>query len=400
MRIAVSGLPIAAGQRTGIGNYVLNLLSALAESSEIEELSLALWGQMVPAREFMAAIDSKRPARATSLFRQAPRAILRHMPYGRWLLALVREFRLRYQFRRQNYTLFHEPNYAGPHIGRPLVTTVCDMGYIRFPEFMPKDRVAWLRKDLKPRLDRSSTVITISDFVRNELLELLPTVPPNKVFVTHLGVCSKQFNNNPDSERVEKLRADLNLPEKFFLFLGTLEPRKNLQGLLSAFALLPREVRREYPLVLAGANGWQQHYFRAMMDNLVCEGSLQVVGYVDAADVPLLLKAATVFCFPSHYEGFGLPALEAAACGTPVLCSHAASLPEVLGDAALYVDPNSVESIAEGMSRLINDAQLRRVLSTRGPRRALEFSWHKCGQSTLQAYRATTGMPDRKRAAA
>ena len=157
MRVVVNGLPISWGQRTGIGNYVLNLLSSLTKSGEIEKLTVALWSQMVPAHEFLASIDCQPPARVASFIRRPARnAIIRMMPLHRTILKRLKEFRLRGQFQREDYSLFHEPNYAGPNIGRPLVTTVCDLGYIRFPQFMPQDRVAWLRRELEPRLKRSS----------------------------------------------------------------------------------------------------------------------------------------------------------------------------------------------------------------------------------------------------
>lgn len=396
MRVAVNGLPLLAGQRTGIGYYVFNLLRSLAAAPEIEDLSVALLRNIVPARELLTAAEGTHLTRSRSVFRIVRSALVRTIPFHRAVIKRIWELQLRTKYQHGNYNLFHEPNYAGPDIGRPLVTTVCDLGYLRFPQFMPKDRVVWLRRQLEPRLECSSAIITISQFVREELLDIFPAIPAEKVFVTPLGVCTQRFHNKPDPDGVARLRRELSLPEKFFLFLGTLDPRKNVQGLLSAFSLLPRAMRRDCPLVLAGAGGWQQHYFRSLMDQLVRDGSLRIVGYIDAADVPLLLKAATVFCFPSLYEGFGLPVLEAAACGTPVLSSREASLPEVIGDAACYVDANSVESIADGMMRLMNDQRRRHDLASQGFERSLQFSWDRCARATIEAYRFATDLSKRR----
>jgi alpha-1,3-rhamnosyl/mannosyltransferase len=172
------------------------------------------------------------------------------------------------------------------------------------------------------------------------------------------------------------------------LYLGTLEPRKNLQGLVRGYCRLPEALQREYPLVLAGMRGWNQGYFRRELDDLRKRKVLHEVGYVDQHDVPALMKAASVFCFPSLYEGFGLPPLEAAACGTPVLSSRAASLPEVMGDAAWYVDPYSPDEIAAGLEKLLIDETLRGRLTKAGPARAALFSWERCARQTLTAYHA------------
>jgi alpha-1,3-rhamnosyl/mannosyltransferase len=237
-------------------------------------------------------------------------------------------------------------------------------------------------------LARSRRIITISRFTRRELLELYPEVDPGRVVVTHLGVDLEHFTNWQHESRLEEVHRRLRLPQRFVLYLGTLEPRKNLQGLVEAYCRLPREVQSDYPLVLAGMVGWKQGCFRQSLNRLRARGVLHEVGYVERADVPVLMKAASVFCFPSLYEGFGLPPLEAAACGTPVLSSNTAALPEVLGDAAQYVNPFSPADISAGLLRLLNDEDLRQSLESAGPARAALFSWENCARQTLEVYQA------------
>jgi alpha-1,3-rhamnosyl/mannosyltransferase len=253
---------------------------------------------------------------------------------------------------------------------------------------MPRPRRQWLNAHLVNCLTRSPAIITISRFTRDELFNFVPTLDPARVFTTSLGVDHAVFHPQPAAGEESRLRERYALPAHFVLYLGTLEPRKNLQGLLAAYALLPEECRRRFPLVLGGMTGWRQRTFRSAAVRLREQGSLRQLGYVPQEDVPALMRAATVFCFPSLYEGFGLPALEAAACGTPVLSSSASSLPEVLGEAAEYVDPHSPESIAAGLFHLLGDDKRRKWLADRGPMQAAAFTWQRCARETLNAYRA------------
>jgi alpha-1,3-rhamnosyl/mannosyltransferase len=261
------------------------------------------------------------------------------------------------------------------------------MSYVACPQWLPRERRLWLARSLEASLERSRAIVTISQFTRDELLAHFPQLDASRVFATPLGVDHARFNA-ARPEAAETLHARLRLPPRFVLYLGTLEPRKNLQGLLRAYGQLPRAMQQEYPLVLAGVAGWQRQYFRSQLDELQAAGVVQSLGYVAQEDIPALLRTATLFAFPSLYEGFGLPVLEAAACGTPVLCSRAAALPEVMGEAAVYVDPAKPEGIAAGIQHLLDDAALRGQLRAAGLERAQQFSWERCAAETLRAYRA------------
>ena len=261
------------------------------------------------------------------------------------------------------------------------------MSYVRFPELMPRHRRHWLQTYLEESLQRSRVILAISHFTRQELLDCFPSLDPSRVFTTPLGVDHDEFHPRRADEETACLRRRHELPERFLLYLGTLEPRKNLQGLLAAYALLPQPFRREFPLVIAGQSGWQEHRFRRTIARFEAEHCLKCLGYVAQEDVPGLLRAAEALCFPSLYEGFGLPPLEAAACGTAVICSHASSLPEVMGEAAEYVNPEDPESIAEGILHVLQDDSYRRSLARGGPAQAAAFTWERCGTATLKAYR-------------
>jgi alpha-1,3-rhamnosyl/mannosyltransferase len=392
MRILLNGAPML-GRVTGIGQYGLSLLKGLVslcgESSPssgtgIEAIGVFDGREVLTPDEFVSRLSRQAAAGRN----QRLKSIIRRIwPSCRDWADRVRRFHLARQTRGARWDVFHEPNFVSPQYALPLVTTVHDMSYLRYPQFLPKDRLTWLRRKMGQTLARSRVILTDSHFTRRELLDLCPAVEPQRVVVTQLGVDFDYYSDPEHDGRVDEVRQRLRLLERFALFLGTLEPRKNLQGLIAAYGLLPRGLQKSHPLVLAGMPGWNQAYFRREMGELRRRGVLHEVGYVAQDDVPALMRAASVFCFPSFYEGFGLPPLEAAACGTPVVSSNVASLPEVLGEAAVYVNPHSPEAIASGLEQALGDDSLRRQLQVAGKVRAALFRWDDCATRTVQAYR-------------
>lgn len=387
MRILVNGAPML-GRLTGVGQYGLRLLEGLAGlplEAGVEEIGVFNGRDVVDLASFLDAVR-QRP-NAAARHERLKRIIRSAWPRCRDWADRWRRLRLASQTKTANWSVFHETNFVSPQFELPLVTTVHDMSYLRYPQFLPKDRLAWLRRRMGLTLSRSRVIVTDSHFTRQELLELCPGIDPSRVVATQLGVDLDYYSDPAHEARVDDVRRRFGLPGQFALYLGTLEPRKNLQGLIQAYQGLPRDLQHEYPLVLAGMPGWKERYFRGALDELRDRGVLYEIGYVDDADVPALMKAASAFCFPSFYEGFGLPPLEAAACGTPVLSSRAASLPEVLGDAAVYVDPHSPAEISAGLVRLLGDESLRKRLETAGKARAAMFPWQNCARQTVAAYR-------------
>ncbi|HET6880946.1 MAG TPA: glycosyltransferase family 1 protein [Pirellulales bacterium] len=384
MRILLNGAPML-GRLTGIGQYGLSLLKALLESPGLEAIGVFDGREVLAPAAFLARLSQTADAARN----QRLKSILRRVwPSCREWADCARRVRLARQTRHTRWSLFHEPNFVSPQYTLPLVTTVHDMGYLRYPQFLPKDRLLWLRRNMARTLGRSRVILADSHFTRRELLELCPTVDAGRVMVAQLGVDFDYFNNPLHDERVPEVRRRLDLPERFILYLGTLEPRKNLQGLIQAYDLLPAELRKSHQLVLAGMRGWNQTYFRRELAQLRRRHALREVGYVDQDDVPALMRAASVFCFPSFYEGFGLPPLEAAACGTPVVSSRAAALTEVLADGAVYVDPHSPQDIASGIERVLTNSSLEQRLRQAGPARAAQLRWERCASRTVEAYRA------------
>ena len=283
--------------------------------------------------------------------------------------------------------LLHGLAYALP-VGwsGPGVVTVYDLSFVRFPRaFKPANRI-YLAATTRATARRARRVLTISEHARRDIVRVLG-VPEQRVDVTY-PAAEERFRPLPARD-VEAFRVARALPEGFIFALGTLEPRKNLVGLLQAYARL-RQPRP--PLYVAGGTGWRFSPIFDTVRQLRLADDVRWLGYVPEDELPLWYNAARLFAFPSLYEGFGLPVLEAMACGTPVVTSNAASLPEVGGKAAVLVPPLDTQRIAQEMERVLDDSQLRMEMRATGRIQASRFSWRAMTDQTVNAYaRAVSG---------
>lgn len=264
---------------------------------------------------------------------------------------------------------------------RKIVTTVHDFSFRLFPEAHPKDRIHYFEKHFSKNIQRSNRIITDSLYIKNEAAEIL-RLPEEMITAVHLGVDHDVFKIY-DNRLLEPYRREFGLPEHFILFVGTREPRKNLDRLVRAYAELPQQMRSEFGLVLVGPRGWGEGD-RSVRGKL--GDRITVIDYVETYNLAQIYNLASMFVYPSLYEGFGLPPLEAMACGCPVIASRAASLPEVCDDAAYYIDPKDVQSIAEGMYKVLADDQLGRSLTEKGKERAKLFTWERTARETLKIF--------------
>jgi glycosyltransferase involved in cell wall biosynthesis len=233
-------------------------------------------------------------------------------------------------------------------------------------------------------LQRADAIIAVSEHTRRDVTRLMG-IPADRMTVIHGGV-DQAFRPIEARAELERVRAEYDLPLRFVLFFGTLEPRKNLVTLLEAYAALLQEDPALAPLVVAGRKGWRyQESLRRIRDRGLTE-RVVLTDWVRDEDVPALLNLAQVLVFPSRYEGFGLPPLEAMACGTPVISSNAASLPEVVGDAGVLVEPLDAAALAAALRRVLQDEALRRELRAKGLRQASRFTWERAARETLAVY--------------
>lgn len=265
------------------------------------------------------------------------------------------------------------------------VTTFHDLSYERFPEFFSLRKRIWHRLEMHPQWQArfSHKIIAVSDSTKHDL-EVLYHIDPAKIARIYSGV-SSQFSPC-DQQAVELFRFERNLPKRFLLFLGTLEPRKNILGILHAFDALVQDAKYDdVGLVFAGARGWLCNEVFKYVSRMPWKNRVYFTGYLQDTERTLWYSAASALVYPSFFEGFGLPPLEAMACGVPVIAAHSSSLPEIVGTAGILVDPYCISDIANAMRNVLDDRKLVRRLSQEGIKRARQFSWDRCARETLNA---------------
>lgn len=296
--------------------------------------------------------------------------------------------------RRARVDLLHAMAFVSPLLlPCPAVVTVYDLSFLRFPEsFRPLNRL-YLRLFTGLSVRRARRVIAISESTRQDVIRLLGK-SGDQVDVVYCGVDERFHPRDPAV--VAAFRREKRLPERFILFLGTLEPRKNIVSLLEAYARLVASDGGSWPaLVVAGAKGWFYEETFAAVERLGLAERAIFPGYVPEAEKPLWYNAAELFAYPSLFEGFGLPPLEAMACGTPVIVFDTSSLPEVVGHAGVKVPPGDVAALAEAMGALLHDPQARADWRERGLAQAARFSWHAAARQTIRVYERALNMGGR-----
>jgi glycosyltransferase involved in cell wall biosynthesis len=300
------------------------------------------------------------------------------MPFPR----LWTHLRLSWEMTRRPPDLLFVPAHVLPIFHpRRSVVTIHDLGYLTYPEaHRLLDR---LYLDLSTRYNAHTATHLIADSsaTKQDLIERYGT-EPDKITVVYPGYDQTTFQPVRDRGAIEAVKARYDIAGDYILFIGTLQPRKNLTCLIKAFSNLQSPISN-IQLVIAGKKGWLYKDIFQQVEKLGLEGRVVFTDYVPDGDLPAILSGARLFVFPSLYEGFGLPVLEAMACGTPVVCSNVSSLPEVAGDAAVLVDPLDVEGLATTMERVLGDEELRAKLIECGFAQARKFPWERCARETL-----------------
>jgi len=370
MRILIDGNTLENGG-TGIGHYTYNLILELAKvMGEGDELSVGM-------RRKLLDKTGEPGIEGVSVLPVAERSFRKYLPFSpRWM---------------QGFDLYHQPNYVPHAFSGKTVITIHDMSHRIFPQYHPRRRVMILRA-FESRLRQADRIITDSEHARQEIMELL-RVPKERIEVIYLGAGSHYRPMNISEKQLKDLQSRYNLPEQFLLYVGTIEPRKNLERLIEAYYLYRQEEpASELKLVLAGGKGWLYESIFSRVQELHLQQEVIFTGYVDSDDLPCLYNMAMAFVYPSLYEGFGLPPLEAMSCGTPVISSNAASIPEVVGEAGILIDPYQINDLAEAIFRVAESASLRNELSQLGLKQAQRFSWRRCAVETLRVYRDCVSM--------
>jgi len=359
--LLIDGLPLL-GQVSGVGRYSHEVCARLPD----DVFRIWYYYGYLSRRKQDAAVSS-----ALSRLKGRAGRFKRAKSVARRLSSLAS--------RLGSWDLHWQPNFIPlPGVrARRVAVTVHDFSWEIHAPFHPRERVEYFRKHFYPGIEAADRIITVSHYVRGELIERLPHLA-DRIQVIHNGYDHRLYAP-PGEER----------PRNYLLSVGNIEPRKNLLGLLRAYAGIAPEIRRQHPLLLIGAAGWKNREIFQLIDQM--DGDVRYLGYVSDQQLADYYREALCFVYPSFYEGFGLPPLEAMACGTPVIASNVSSLPEVCGEAACYVDPEDVEAIRSAILAFIGDPQLRHQHAARGLTQAARFSWDRSAAEHLALFKELAG---------
>ena len=362
---------------TGVGRYSYELARGLT-SVPVEDLSEL---RFFSGFRFMSSLpEPSAHANVSHGFRrfvQSSRVLTRAYQWGAPLLRA-----LALGGKREH--IYHSPNFFLPPFRGAKIATFHDLSAFKWPQCYDPVKLRFLQQELRKTLESADALITDSEYTRRELAEFSGW-PLAKIHAVPLAAAPGFFPREPGEVTSALKRYGLAF-KAYSLYVGTIEPRKNLIRLLDAYSRLPLSIRKRWPLVLVGYRGWRSEEIHERIRGAEAEGWAKYLGYVPEPDLPLLFAGARLFAFPSHYEGFGLPVLEAMSSGVPVVCSNSSSLPEVVGSAALMSDPDDVVGLAENLLKGLQDDDWRDGAIGSGLKQAGRFSWSRCVEQTLAVY--------------
>ena len=351
---------------TGIGRYTYEIAKRIQKDSSFK--SRFFYGYYS-----QTLIKSSQPT--------STKTLKKIIDKSRILKAIARRvIRLYSRFYHPKCDIYWQPNFIPlPSIkAKKVVTTVHDFSFILHRDYHPKERIEHFENHFFQSINLSDLIITGSNYSKKEILDRLD-FKEHQVKVIYHGLNHNLFRCYED------IKLDFDLPKKFILSVGSIEPRKNLLGLLKAYNLLDDKTKDEYKLVLVGFKGWQN---RELMQEIEKNKThIDYLGFISDEELAKVYNLATCFIFPSFYEGFGLPILEAMACATPVISSNTTSMPEVGGDAVLYCDPNNLEDIKENLHTLLHDEVLQKDMIEKGLKRVQNFTWENSAKEHIKVFK-------------
>ncbi len=371
MKIVIDARSVDIRQ-SGVGNHVTQLIRGLKTIDGRNQYGLMVTrGQLKNAPTFFDQFEVY----------QAPFSNENHIFGDPWEFFLLPK-----ELRKRGVNLFHGPAFMAPpfHKGFKSVSTIHDLVAFHHPHTIPTKYAYYMRFLIHLMIRRADAIITVSEFIRHEIIQQFK-VDEGRIFAVPNSV-SDHFRPVDDNERINALKLKYGIKKRYFLHVGNIEPRKNLVNLFRACDRIWDKLHNDFQLVVVGKRGWLYSEIFDTLKKAEFSSNVVFTGYVSDDDMPVLYSGADFFIFPSVYEGFGLPILEAMRCGVPVITSRVASLPEVAGEAALYVNPHNPDDIAEKMMTLAYDDTLKEALREKGFHQARNFSWEKTARKTLDVY--------------
>ena len=371
---------------TGIGEYTLNLVKEMLDDDQVQDLKGIRSSKYLDRHQISVLIASLEQGHQTD---QPLTRYLKKMSrlkliarIARKAINAYREISFRFYRNMLKHYIYWEPNYICLNHQGVCVPTVHDLSHLICPQFHPKARVKYLKAELPRTLARAKHVIVVSQYTKQSVMEHFD-LDDQQITVVPPSVKSEYYPRT--ASECAQLKKRLGLPENFILFVGTLEPRKNLQGLLLAYKLLSTELKSQYPLVLSGKKGWLLEDIEQILQPMLDSGEVIWLGFVKSEDLPVLYSSATAFTYVSHFEGFGMPIAEAMACGTAVIASDNTAMKEASGGAVCIVSPHSIGSIAQGMRKVLLDSSYRIECETKGLEISKNRSWKVSKQLLVAA---------------
>jgi len=386
MKIAID-YTLATGEQAGIGQYLTSLVPALLKMDRENSYTLfALWSLTHYLLHPGMKVDFPKEGNYKAVYKHLP---VPFQVYSRLIRvpgvpAMFRE----YMLGGLDADVVHSNTFCVPRFRdrrKKLVVTIYDLTVLTNPECHKKMNILHCLGGAKEAIKYADSIIAISEHTKKDIVNYLGA-PPELITVTQLAA-SGDYHEVTDASELKRARQRYNLPENYLLFVGSLEPRKNVKTLLESYSRLKESFKKEFPLVIAGGRGWLNSDIPELVKTLGVEDRVVFAGYIDRGDIAAVYSGATVFVFPSLYEGFGLPILEAMGCGTPVITSNVSSMPEVAGDAAVLVSPTDAASLTAALEEVLGDESKRAGMKKKGFVQARRFSWERCAKETLEVYR-------------
>lgn len=374
MKIGIDIRTLGEGKFTGVEVYTSSLLKNLIDNQPNHDYRLFFnsYSQRLPELDFFTENN-------VEIFGyQLPNRLLN---FSFQLLGYPKIDRL-----LGGVDVFFSPRYLFSAVSSncPSVITVHDLSFIHYPEFFSiKQRLWHLFISDKSACRRASRIITVSQSTKTDLMELFQ-IPPEKISVIYPGLDHSQFHPNKNSNQAEILKKTYLLPEEYILYLGTIEPRKNILAVIEGYEMLRKNSPHKPSLVLAGALGWLYDKILKKIKTSAYQNDIKLLRFVPEMLKAELYRGAKVFIFPSFFEGFGFPPLEAMACGTPVIAAYNSSFPEVLGQACLYINPYDAGQIYQALHSIIAEPALARTLAEKGKAQAKKFDWASASKATFE----------------
>jgi len=361
MRVLINTIPLLT-PLTGVGNYTYSLIKEFKKLKP--EFEYFYYYGYITSKFYVY-----NPSNAFNWS-----GYLKKIPL---FSSIIRKLKSRCFFlQKKHFDIYFEPNFIPLERikAKKTIVTVHDLSFFKYPQWHPEERINYFQKNFFSRLSYANIIVTPSNFIKEELKEVMKNLRLNKEIITiYNGYDPSLFY--PSAKEISK---------RHILFVGSIEPRKNLKSLLLAYKLLPEYLRKDFQLLIIGFKGWKNRELFDLIKNM--GENVIYKGYVPKQELADAYRKAICLVYPSFYEGFGLPALEAIACGCPVIASSSSSLSEVLGDSGYYIDPHDIEAIAKAITDVIEKEELRLELINKGLLRAKRFTWEKSAKKYLQLF--------------